>query len=275
VETLEQLTNISPHFFLGFSYLGHVQARPQFRRGGAAYKEALRLNPQSEMVAARHGGTVRSADKPEKALKSTSVSSDGPAECRGAQAPGRLVRRQKKLDEALSQFQELEKTEADPQDTRVKIGLIYFEKGTTTKLRRSSPWCSPRSPEPPRPLFLASVYGELKDYKRAVDEFKRVPPGSEYYADACVHIGYICQKRPPRRSDQLGEESDRRKAGQFRSCRVFGSMYREKGDVSAAIASCSRWWSAIRATTSTTSPWACVRRGQEQGGRHGGDAEGH
>src|SRR5436853_6755980 len=42
---------------------------------------------------------------------------------------GGLYVGQKKLDEALSQFQEMEKIDTDPRHARTKNGPIYLEKG--------------------------------------------------------------------------------------------------------------------------------------------------
>jgi Tfp pilus assembly protein PilF len=96
----------------------------------------------------------------------------------------------------LSQFKELEKIETDPQETRVKIGLIYFEKGDYDKAATEFTLVLAAEPTNDRVrYYLASVYGELKDDSRAVDEFSRISTSSEYYSDACVHIGYIRQKQ--------------------------------------------------------------------------------
>ena len=48
---------------------------------------------------------------------------------RSASVSGGLYIGQKKLDEALLQYHALEKIENDPEETRIKIALIYFEKG--------------------------------------------------------------------------------------------------------------------------------------------------
>ena len=87
----------------------------------------------------------------------------------------------------MSQFKELEKTEADTQDTRVKIGLIYFEKGDYEQ-QAATGFTLVLAAEPKNDrvrYYLASAYGELHDYSRAV-EFARVPVDSEYYPDACL-----------------------------------------------------------------------------------------
>jgi non-specific protein-tyrosine kinase len=87
---------------------------------------------------------------------------------------GELYVGQNKLDEALRQFERLEGAESDPRDTRIKIGLISFEKGDYDRAATEFNLVLAGDPENDRArYYLAATYIELKandtDPERATD----------------------------------------------------------------------------------------------------------
>jgi tetratricopeptide (TPR) repeat protein len=123
------------------------------------------------------------------------------------------------------------------QDTRVKIGVIYFEKGDYERAATEFTLVLASEPDNDRVrYYLASVYSELKDDERAIDELRRIPEDSEYYADACAHIGYILQRQGRldeaivfvKKARQVEPENPDLGT-------LLASLYREKGDLEGAI----------------------------------------
>jgi len=102
---------------------------------------------------------------------------------------------QKRYDEALEEFRQLERIEADPTQTRLKIGLIYLEKGdfesAATELnlvRRANP------DDHSVAYYLGIVYSETGESDRARETLGSVPSDSPLYAESRLQMAYLDQR---------------------------------------------------------------------------------
>src|SRR5439155_613948 len=102
---------------------------------------------------------------------------------------------QKKFDEALSQFQALEQTADDPREARIKMGLIFFEKGDLDRAATEFNLVLAAAPKSwVVRYYLGAVYAERHETARALEEFGKIPPDSDYYVDARIRRAYLLQK---------------------------------------------------------------------------------
>src|SRR5262249_31134261 len=121
---------------------------------------------------------------------------------------GGLYVGQRRLDEALSQFRELERVDTDPREARTKIGLIYLEKGEPEQAAAEFNLVLAAEPENWRVrYYLGSAYTDMQQSDRAIAEFGRIPASSEYYVDARIQRAYLLQKsgRLPQAVDEIEE----------------------------------------------------------------------
>ena len=109
---------------------------------------------------------------------------------------GELYVGQNKLDEALRQFESLEGSEADPRETRIKIGLISFERGDFERAATEFNLVLAGDPDNDRArYYLGATYVELKADAKALEAFERVPEKSELYIDARVQAAYLYDRK--------------------------------------------------------------------------------
>jgi tetratricopeptide (TPR) repeat protein len=80
------------------------------------------------------------------------------------------------------------------------------------------------------------VYGEMRDHDKAVEQFLLVPPDSEFFGDARVHVGYIRQ-RQGRLDDAIAaiKQAIDAKPENADLIGLLATMYREKGDLAQAV----------------------------------------
>ena len=100
------------------------------------------------------------------------------------------------MDEALRHFQNLESAEADPRETRIKIGLIYYEKGDFERAATEFNLVLAGDAENDRAhYYLGATYIEMKSDEKALEEFLRVPEKSELFIDARIQAAYLYDRR--------------------------------------------------------------------------------
>jgi tetratricopeptide (TPR) repeat protein len=142
------------------------------------------------------------------------------------------------LTEALAQFEKLESAEADPRETRIKIGLISFEKGDFDRAATEFNLVLAGDPENDRArYYLGATYSELKSDDKALEQFERIPEKSDLYLDARVQVAYLLERR-----DQTQKAIDalqpalKSKATERKEVLAFlASLYRKNKDYPRAI----------------------------------------
>ena len=230
------------------------------------YQQALQLNPQSELVLLDLGLLYEMGKKNDEGGRR--LPADARREPAAAPSPASasagLYVGQKKLDEALEQFRELEKIENDPQETRIKIGLIYFEKGDydkaatelnlvlaaepdrTTAFATTSAPSTPRTRNTRRPppssirsrrrrtissiRAFSSATSKEKDDKidEAIVEIKRA---LEVKKDSVDLLGFLAslyrEKKDNETALQIAAQDRRDRAGERQAVFSLGAIYDE------------------------------------------------
>src|SRR4029077_19881486 len=203
------------------------------------YLEALKLNPQSELILTDLGLAYELQGRSDKAIELYQrILAMNPNSVPVRRRLGSLYVGQKKLDDALAQFQEMEKLDADPREPRTKIGLIYLEKGDPERASTEFNLVIAAEPENWRVrYYLGSVYAERKEAERALEEFGKIPPDSEYYVDARIQRAYLLEKSG-RLPDAVRETEGalKTKPDNPELMGYLAALYREKKDLKAAIA---------------------------------------
>src|SRR5262249_15265600 len=150
---------------------------------------------------------------------------------------GGLYAGQKRLDDALMQFKELERVDTDPREARTKIGLIYLEKGDPDRAAQEFNLVLAAEPNNWRVrYYLGSVYAEQREVDRAVAEFGKIPDTSEYYVDARIQSAHLLRKsgRLPD-AVKVIEQTLEKKPDNPELMGYLAGLYRERGDLKSAI----------------------------------------
>jgi tetratricopeptide (TPR) repeat protein len=155
---------------------------------------------------------------------------------------GELYVGQNKLDEALKQFESLQGTEVDPRETRIKIGLISFEKGDFERAANEFNLVLAGDPENDRArYYLGATYVEMKADDKALESFERVSEKSELYLDSRVQAAYLYDRKDQTQKAidvlqaVLKKSSDRKEIYAFLS-----SLYRKLKEYPKAIQAMER-----------------------------------
>jgi tetratricopeptide (TPR) repeat protein len=161
------------------------------------YREALKRNPQSELILMDLATLYELQKQYGRAIELyQQILAANPNSALVRKRLGGLYIGQKKLDEALLQFHVLETIEPDPEETRIKIALIYFEKGEYDRAATELNLVLAAEPDNDRVrYYLGSVYAETKEYPKALEIFEKVKPEAEFYVDSRVQIAAIYQKQ--------------------------------------------------------------------------------
>ena len=146
--TFKTLIKLDPNSFLGYYYAGRVMvAAKNYPAAENYYTKALALNPQSELVLLDIAMLREIEGKPKQSEEYyNKVLQVNPNNQQALKLLAQLHVGQKNFESAIGDLKKLEGTETNPADTRMKIGLLYLERGDTTAPPPSSTWCSDRSP---------------------------------------------------------------------------------------------------------------------------------
>jgi tetratricopeptide (TPR) repeat protein len=155
---------------------------------------------------------------------------------------GELYVGQNKLDEALAQFQRLEGNQADPRETRIKIGLIFYEKGDFERAATEFNLVLAGDPEHDRAhYYLGATYVELKSEDKALEEFLRVPEKSELFVDARIQAAYLYERRDQtQKAIEVVQSALKKKNDQKEIFGLLASLYRKQKDYPKAIEAMER-----------------------------------
>lgn len=194
---LERLVEADPGSVMGYYYLGRLHAGAgRLDDARDSFGEALRRNGRSVLILTDLAlvEEMRGSSQEANLLYRRVLALDPGNEVARRRLAGMLAG-QKRYDEALQEFRQLERIEADPTETRLKIGLIYLEKGdfdaAATELnlvRRENP------DDHSVAYYLGIVYAETGEVKRSRDVLATVPADSPLYAESRLQMAYLAQR---------------------------------------------------------------------------------
>ena len=144
---------------------------------------------------------------------------------------------QNKLDEALIQFQSLQSVQANPSDTRTKIGLIYYEKGDFERAATEFGLVLAADPENDQVrYYLGATYAEMKDQERALEVFSLISEESKYFADSRIQLASIYERRgEPSKAIESVEAAMEKRKDRKGLLGLLSSLHRKAKDYPKAI----------------------------------------
>ena len=165
------------------------------------YKKALTLNHSSEMVMLDLALVYEMQEQLDRARDMYQQALDfNPDSEQARKRLGRLFLEEKDLDGALEQFRELEKIQeriqTDPQETRLRISLIYSEKGEYDRAVTELNLVLTAQPDNARArYFLGVILTEAEEDDKAIGELLKIPTDTDYYADARLYLSHIYRRQ--------------------------------------------------------------------------------
>ncbi len=237
VAALKKVVARNPGSVLGYYYLGRVySAAHQYDKAEQNYLAALKLSPQSELVLTDLAINFELEGKSQKAIELYErVLALNPQSVVVRKRLGSIYVGQKRLDDAIAQYREVEKS--DSEDAHTKIGLIYLEKGDLERAASEFDLVLAAEPGNHRVrYFLSSVCAERGETDRAIDELGKIPPDSEYYVDARVRRAYLLQKEKPDDAIAELEQALAAKPDAPELVSYLSTLYKERKEIPKAVA---------------------------------------
>ncbi len=112
---------------------------------------------------------------------------------------GRLLIREKKIDQAVDQYEELKKFSAANPDVRTKLGLLYLDRDRFDDAINEFTFVLASDPGNAQVrFFLGTAYEEKGALPEAEAAFRKVPEGDPVHREAMLHLAMLLsrQKKP-------------------------------------------------------------------------------
>jgi tetratricopeptide (TPR) repeat protein len=150
---------------------------------------------------------------------------------------GQTYIKEKKLDEALTQFRELQKLGSGDLNIRTKIGLIYLEQGKLDQAILEFNFVLGANPEDDRVrYYLGAAYVEKGALDLAIAEFKKIPVESDLFADSRRSIVLIFKKQNKTQDGfRLMEESIQAKPKDPDLYLILAALYEQEEQLPRAV----------------------------------------
>jgi len=196
---LEKLLAENSNSVMGYYYLGRLHTKAgRLDDAREQFKQALRRNSRSALILGdlalveEMRGDPRSASTLYRRI--LAVDPDNELAHRRIAA---LASEVDQREAAVKEFRRTEQIEADPTETRLKIGLIHLEKGdyeraaTELNLVRAT---ESKDTGDPVSYYLGIVYSETGELARAREMLEEVPPESALYPEAQLQLAFLAQR---------------------------------------------------------------------------------
>ena len=261
-DTFKQLIALDPTSFLGYYYAGRVMVGAKnYPAADAYYQKALDINPHSQLVLLDLAVLRELQGRPKDAIALyQKILQTDPTNDEVHKRLAVLYGGDKNVDAAVGQqLQHQEQLETNPADTRTKIGLLFFERGDFDRAATEFNLVLGAEPNNYRVhYYLGTVYTELGENDKAIDEFKTIPEDDEHYVEARLQLAYLDDKDSnydkaiAYLKQGAGEEAQRSRDHGLPGGRLPG----EEGLSERDRPGQADGRAASRATTSITSRWA-------------------
>jgi tetratricopeptide (TPR) repeat protein len=194
VEVLSRAAAINPDSFIVQFYLGRAYALDgDYEAALHAYRAAAELNPSSHKVHWQMGLVHEQRGSKDLAISNYKEALEhNPHFLPARRRLGEIYVSEGKLEDAIYEYEQLIDLEEDPLDTQTKVGLISLEKGDYERAALEFNMVLGARPKNDLVRFyLAVTYHELGDLRSAERELRRIPPDSNRYLEARLHLGQL------------------------------------------------------------------------------------
>lgn len=226
----------TPH--MAYYYLGRIRTDQggdaNLKFAAKAYRNALEKKPDHADSVLALGQLLNKQGKVMEAvtLYKNFQRDQGPSE-KIAEILSQVYMEQDDFANALEQFEIIEKRSDDALSVKVRIALMLIELKRYPQAADKLFEVLRQVPDSDKIRFyLAAVFEEMGEADKAIEHFKKVPPGSSFYSESVIHAAYLLKTK--RKTDEaitlvdaaLKQKSD---VPQFYS--LAATLYDEKGDV--------------------------------------------
>ncbi|MCX5834786.1 MAG: tetratricopeptide repeat protein, partial [Deltaproteobacteria bacterium] len=149
---------------------------------------------------------------------------------------GKVLLRDRKYEEAVSQFQEILKRDPANREVRFTLGLIYYEWNKHDEaIAEFSEVLKGFPNDDEARYFRAAAYGEKKLYGEALADLNKIPVSSDLYANAQIQIGVILKKQNrPQEAIEVTKKAMNVKKGDPALYGFLASLYEDAKDLKTA-----------------------------------------
>lgn len=188
----------SPH--LAWYYIGRIrteQGGKNFLKAGeTAFKKAIEIKPDHvESVLALGQLYTKLEQEPRAVELYKNFQRERGPNARLAEILANNYLEQEKYEEALEQFEVLERYGDDSLNAKVKIALILIEQKKYAPAIDKLKDVLKQVPDSDKIRFyLAAVYEEIGRGEEAIEHFQKVPSESQYFGEAMVHATYLLKQ---------------------------------------------------------------------------------
>jgi len=190
-EALGQLIARNPESYLAFYYRGRIRATQKNFDGALAdYDEALKIAPGFDAALLDSGAVLeildRNAEAEERYKKALQASPNNPFI---RERLGRVLIREKKIEQAVGQYEELKKFASTNPDVRTRLGLLYLDRDRFDDAINEFTFVLASDPGNGQVrFFLGTAYEEKGAVTEAQEAYRKVPEGSPAYREAMLHL---------------------------------------------------------------------------------------
>jgi tetratricopeptide (TPR) repeat protein len=211
VATLKDLVARNPGSVLGYYYLGRVHAAARSSTSAERYYlDALKLSPQSELILTDLAATYELQGRGDKAIELYErVLAINPRSVPVRRRLGGPLRWAEEARRGAVAVPRDRAPRRDPSEARTEDRPhLPREGGSGARRHRVQPRAGRRAGQRPRALLPRRRLRRAPPDPRAMEEFGKIPPSSEYYVDARVQRAYLLQRDG--RLDEAVKEVERR-----------------------------------------------------------------
>lgn len=182
---------------IAWYYVGRIRVEQNKKnslfQATEAFKKALSLKPDYvEAVIALGNNYIRQKNEEKAAELYKNFQREHGVQPRIAEFLVQYYLEKGKIEAAYEQLEILEGNSDDPINTRMRMALILIEKKAYEKAIVKLQEILAQAPESDKVRFyLAAVYEETQQHSKAVENFLRIPPESQYFGESVVHAAYL------------------------------------------------------------------------------------
>jgi len=187
--------NRNPHvswFYVGRLHLEENKPGAQ-ARAEKAFMNALEAKPEfiEAILSLAQVYETTSKRKLAKELYTSFQEKFGP-DGTVADALAKMHLEDEEYDQAFRQLEIIVERDPDNLNAKMKIAYILIQQKKFIPAISKLEEILSVAPNSDKILFyLGAVYEELKDYRKAIAQFEKIPLGSSYYTEAVVHTAYL------------------------------------------------------------------------------------
>lgn len=177
-------------------YIGRVRAEQgasHYDEAQKAFEKALEVRPEYPEAALALAMLLRAQQRPSQmeVLLKTYQEKFGP-EAEMARQLGQYYLENENYEKAIEQLEALDGFERDNLNVKIQIALILIEQKRMEQAAQRLEDVLLLAPESDKVrYYLGAVYEELKRPDLAIMNYKKIPPGSNYFAEAVIHTAHI------------------------------------------------------------------------------------